>query len=328
MALKVIPYKASDAAQWDQFCADKSNATFLHTRRYLSYHENNYVDLSLLIYSNNRLVGLFPIAISKKEGAIPISHPGISYGGIIHSGKLIGELMTEAFDLSVGHLRDLGYQKFVYKPIPYIYNSIPSQDDIYTLILRGAKVTRCNLSSSVKLSNRRILDSKRIRPQPILLADPNETESSKYSEYFLTSNFDKIGEFWEILTENLRKKYKSFPTHSLEEIITLNARFPDNIELITISNEQECLGGLILYWTENVCHIQYMSSSNLGNQVRAMDTLVEKAIFLGIKKGVSFLDFGHSNENFGKYLNSGLYKFKSKFGGGGLGLLEFTIEIK
>ncbi len=327
MALKVIPYRASDAAQWDQFCADKSNATFLHTRRYLSYHENKYVDHSLLIYSNNRLVGVFPIAISKKEGAIPMSHPGISYGGVIHSGKLIGDLMTEAFDLSMGYLKSLGYQKFVYKPIPYIYNSIPSQDDIYTLISRGAKVTRCDLSSSVKLSNRRILDSKRIRPRPLFLPNLSGTENGTDLEYYFSSNFDKIGEFWKVLSENLIKKYKTLPTHSLEEIIDLKARFPDNIDLITISNSLECLGGLILYWTEHVCHIQYMGASILGNEARAMDTLVEKVICLGIEKGVSFLDFGHSNENSGQYLNSGLYKFKSKFGGGGLGLLEFTIEI-
>jgi hypothetical protein len=45
-----------------------------------------------------------------------------------------------------------------------------------------------------------------------------------------------------------------------------------------------------------------MGASILGNEARAMDTLVEKVICLGIEKGVSFLDFGHSNENSGQYL--------------------------
>ena len=316
MVLKVVPYKASDANQWDEFCSDNTNATFLHTRRYLSYHQDKYIDHSLLIYSNNKLVGLFPIAISRTKGSVPMSHPGISYGGIIHSGKLLGQLMAEAFDLSMGYLKNLGYQKFVYRPIPYIYNSIPAQDDIYTLIVRGARLTRCDLSSSINLSSRRKTEGQRAW-----------TKIGLDSEYSLVSDFDKIYEFWALLEKNLIEKYGTSPTHSLEEIINLKELFPDNIELITMSNSIECIAGLILYWTENVCHIQYMSANSLGREQHGMDILIEKAISLAIKKEIFFLDFGHSNENYGQNLNLGLYRFKSKFGGGGVGLLEFTIDI-
>ena len=316
MVLKVIPYQANNSEMWDEFCSHNTNATFLHTRRYLSYHQKNYIDHSLLIYSNNKLVGLFPIAISKLEGSVPMSHPGISYGGIIHSGKLIGPFMTEAFNLSLYHLQSLGYQEFIYRPIPFIYNNIPSQDDIYTLFAKGARLTRCDLSSSINLSYRRKIEAKRVR-----------TKISENSAYSLVSNFDKIKEFWTLLEQNLLEKYDSSPTHSLEEIIKLKELFPSNIELITISNSSECIAGLILYWTENVCHIQYMSANSMGRKESALDVLVEMAISLAIEKGVSFLDFGHSNENYGTKLNSGLYSFKSKFGGGGLGLLEFTIDL-
>lgn len=316
MHLKVVPYKASDAEQWDEFCRDKTNATFLHTRRYLSYHQNKYIDHSLLIYSNNKLVGLFPIAISRAEGSLPTSHPGISYGGIIHSGKLLGQLMAEAFDLSMDYLQNLGYKKFVYRPIPFIYNSFPAQDDLYTLFVRGALLTRCDLSSSINLSSRRKIEAKRV-----------STKISVDLEYSLASDFDKIEEFWALLEKNLVEKYETSPTHNLEEIMNLKELFPNNIELITISNSIECIAGLILYWTENVCHIQYMSANSVGREVSAMDVLVEKAISLACEKGISFLDFGHSNENYGQNLNLGLYSFKSKFGGGGLGLLEFTVDI-
>jgi hypothetical protein len=316
MVLKVVPYKASDAAQWDDFCSNNTNATFLHTRRYLSYHQDRFIDHSLLIYSNNKLVGLFPIAISRTDGSVPMSHPGISYGGIIHSGKLLGELMAEAFDLSMGYLKNLGYKKFVYRPIPLIYNSFPAQDDIYALIVRGAQLTRCDLSSAINLSSRRKIEAKRVSAQ-----------ISKDLEYFLVSDFNKIDEFWALLERNLIEKYGTSPTHSLEEIIKLIELFPSTLELITISNSVECIAGLILYWTENVCHIQYMSASSLGREESAMDVLVEKAISLAIEKGISFLDFGHSNENYGQSLNSGLYSFKSKFGGGGVALLEFSLDI-
>jgi len=316
MVLKVVPYKSSDAAQWDEFCATNTNSTFLHTRRYLSYHQNRYIDHSLLIYAENKLIGLFPIGISKSIDSVPMSHPGISYGGIIHSGKLLGELMTEAFDLSMDYLKNLGYQKFIYRPIPHIYNRFPAQDDIYTLVVRGAQLTRCDLSSTINLASRRKIEPKRISMQ-----------ISTNSEYSLQSGFDKIDKFWDLLKNNLNEKYKTSPTHSLEEIIHLKELFPENIELITISNNSECIGGLVLYLSEQVCHIQYMGANSLGREKSAMDVLVEKAISIAIGKGICFLDFGHSNENYGKSINSGLYRFKSKFGGGGVALLEFTINL-
>ena len=316
MVLNVVPYKSSDAALWDEFCASNTNATFLHTRRYLSYHQDKFIDHSLLIYAEKKLIGLFPIGISKSIDSVPMSHPGISYGGIIHSGKLLGELMTEAINLSMKYIKNLGFQKFIYRPIPHIYNGFPAQDDIYALFVRGAQLTRCDLSSTINLENRRKIEEKRINKR-----------LSTNSKYSLVSEFSKIDSFWLLLENNLTEKYKTLPTHSLNEIIHLKESFPDNIELITISNSTECIAGLVIYWTEQVCHIQYIASNSLGREENAVDVLVEKSISLAIEKGITFLDFGHSNENYGQILNSGLYGFKSKFGGGGVALLEFTINL-
>lgn len=316
MVLKVIPYKSSDSALWDEFCANNTNATFLHTRRYLSYHQDKFIDHSLLIYDEKKIIGLFPIGISKSVNSVPMSHPGISYGGIIHSGKLLGESMTEAFNLSMDYLKNLGFQKFIYRPIPHIYNRFPAQDDIYTLHKKGAKLTRCDLSSSINLVNRRKIEPKRIKKQ-----------LSTNSKYSLVSDFNKIHSFWLLLESNLYEKYKILPTHTLNEIVLLKELFPENIELITISNSTKCIAGLVIYWTDQVCHIQYIASNHLGREENAVDVLVEKAISFAIDRGITFLDFGHSNENCGEILNSGLYGFKSKFGGGGVALLEFTINL-
>jgi len=316
VVLKIVPYKDSDAELWDGFCANDTNATFLHTRRYLSYHQNKFIDHSLLIYAEEKLIGLFPIGISKSTDSVPMSHPGISYGGIIHSGKLLGESMIEAFNLSMDYIKNLGYQKFIYRPIPHIYNRFPAQDDIYSLHRMGAKLTRCDLSSTINLANRRKVEAKRIKKQLNI--------NSKYS---LVSDFSKIQVFWLLLETNLNEKYKILPTHTLNEIIHLKKFFPENLELITVSNSNECIAGLVIYWTEQVGHIQYIASNNLGREENAVDVLVEKAISFAIEKEVTFLDFGHSNESYGQILNSGLYGFKSKFGGGGVALLEFTINL-
>ena len=318
MTLRVIPFNESDADLWDAFCASNSNATFLHSRRYLSYHKDRFLDLSLMIYSDSDLVGLIPIAKSKSDDSIAMSHPGISYGGIIHSGKLFGDTMYEAFNLCLGHLKELGYSKFIYRPIPSIYNTFQAQDDIFSLFKSKAVMTRCYLSSAINLKFRRKVAIKQWKLQSKLRTN---------IDYRMMNDFQQISNFWKILELNLSERYGTAPTHSLDEIVALRELFPENIELITFSNLNDSIAGLILYWTENVCHVQYMAANSLGRMENAMYVLIESAISLSAKKGVSFLDFGHSNENFGQTLNADLYKFKTKFGGGGVAMFEFTIEL-
>jgi hypothetical protein len=74
-------------------------------------------------------------------------------------------------------------------------------------------------------------------------------------------------------------------------------------------------------------HIQYMSASESGRTHQAMDLLVQIVLTRAEQADVSFLDFGHSNEDGGRLLNEGLYQFKSKFGGGGVPLLEFSLSL-
>ena len=63
--------------------------------------------------------------------------------------------------------------------------------------------------------------------------------------------------------------------------------------------------------------MQYIASSELGNANSALDAVFQKIISSAKDNEVRYFDFGTSNENEGKILNNGLYKFKTEFGGGG-----------
>ncbi len=62
-------------------------ATFLHTRRFLAYHQDRFKDVSLLLANDKGIVGLFPAALDPAEARTVVSHPGITYGGLLHSGN-------------------------------------------------------------------------------------------------------------------------------------------------------------------------------------------------------------------------------------------------
>ncbi len=316
MNLNLVRFDPQFQDTWDSFVMGNSNGTFLHTRKYLSYHANRFDDISFLVYHGQKLVGVVPLASLKVNPQLAVSHPGISYGGVIHDGKLLGPSMMETLSLICLELKQNGYSVLKYKTIPFIYNSFPAQEDIYFLHQLGATISRCDLSSTVSIKNQLPVSRKRVR-----LAE-------KFDGTFdVRDNFDCLHDFWKILQENLLERHDSSPTHSIEQIKQLQMRFPSHIQLFTLYLNDSCLGGLIVYKTKMTWHIQYMSASENGRVHQAMDFLVQIVLARAEQAGTLFLDFGHSNEEGGRFLNEGLYQFKSKFGAGGIPLLEFSLNL-
>ena len=122
---------------------------------------------------------------------------------------------------------------------------------------------------------------------------------------------------WEVLRENLKVKHGAKPVHSLEEILLLIDRFPDNIRCICACLKSQLVAGVVLFVTPTAYHAQYIASCDLGHEISALDFVFDSAIDAAANHGRRWFDFGISNEDQGKVLNDGLYRFKSEFGGGG-----------
>src|ERR1044071_4103148 len=122
--MRVSPYSEQDAARWDDFAPRAPSATFLHTRRFLSYHGERFRDVSALIEDEKHgLVGLFPAAEDPADARRVVSHPGITFGGVLHEGRLGGEAMIETLDALRAHYAGLGFERLRYKAVPHIYRS-------------------------------------------------------------------------------------------------------------------------------------------------------------------------------------------------------------
>lgn len=293
-------------------------ATFLHTRRFLAYHGARFADASVILRdAERRIVGLFPAALDPADARSVISHPGITFGGLLHAGELYGEKMVEAFAALRKHYANSGFQQLKYKAVPYIYHQVPAADDVYALFRGGATLYRCDLSCAIDLAHRREASSRRKRGQ----------KKSVKLGLQIADGLPFLEQMWQVLEDNLGRKHGAKPVHTAAEIRYLHSLFPENIRFVVGLLGNQVVAGVVLFITATVVHAQYIAASAAGYEASALDALLENCIEQAQALGVKYFDFGISNEAGGHYLNSGLYQFKVEFGGGGVAHEFYELSI-
>jgi len=311
-------YELGEAEAWDEFCKTTHQGTFLHTRRFLSYHGGKFRDRSLVIRKDGAIVALLPAAEKPSDPENVVSHPGATYGGLLHAGKVIGENTIEALQSVITHYRQLGYKRFIYKAVPAIYHQAPCDDDHYAMFRLGASRTRCDLSCAINLANRLAVSSRRKR----------SLIKAKNAGVTVESGLHLMERVWGVLRENLKTKHNAAPVHTLAEITLLSNIFPENIEVTCAMIEGEIVAGVVTFETPTCLHAQYIASSERGYENSALDLVFENLISNAARTKKQWFDFGISNENNGKILNPGLFNFKCEFGGGGITHDFYEIDLE
>ena len=311
-------YSDADKEVWNAYVEQARNATFLFNRNYMDYHRDRFKDYSLMVYKNQKLYAILPG--NQKESTF-YSHQGLTYGGLLTTKKATAEDICEVFSSMNSYLKENGFKKVVYKPIPWIYSQLPAEEDLYALFKEcHAQIIARNISAVIHLQHP--LQWYNIRKSGAKKAIAAGLKAE------LCENDEDFHSFWNILSTNLMNTYGAKPVHTLEEIDKLRHRFPQNIRLY-IEREADViqedgstikgkiLGGTLLYISPHVVHTQYISASEEGKQKHALD-----ALFLYLTKqeykDYEYFDFGTSNENRGKYLNTSLIYQKEGFGGRGV----------
>ncbi len=305
--LDIRPFDPSQEQVWDDWCGGAVNATLLHTRRFLSYHGDRFRDVSVLVHDGEKLVGILPAAVAPADGTLVVSHPGATYGGIVHDGRLTGERMLAAFEAITAFYRSQGFVRLLYKALPHGYHTVPAQDDLYALFRLDARRIRCDLSSTIDLQNRRPLSDRRRRSLKKAL-----------KSVVMSDDIALLPDLWKVLQGNLERKHGARPVHSVEEITLLAELFPHEIQIRCAVADGVVVAGVLLFLSANVWHAQYIASSEAGYAVSALDAVFDTIISEAGTHGARYFDFGISNEDGGRVLNEGLYGFKTEFGGGGM----------
>jgi len=214
--------------------------------------------------------------------------------------------------------RELDLRYLRYKAVPYIYHVVPSTDDLYALFRLGAVRYRCDLSAAVDLDSRG-------KPSKLRLRNLGKAQGADVRVAFGPRYLEP---FWAVLEENLRTKHNAQPVHTLEEITFLQNRFPEQIRCIVGTIDDRLVAGVVLFHSPRVAHVQYRASTAAGNAVGASTMVMDYATGQSADLGARYFDFGISNEQEGRILNEGLYRFKSSFGAGGVVHEFYEVELQ
>lgn len=298
----VIPYTPDRAAQWNRLVAQSKQGTFLFDRSYMDYHADRFCDHSLMVFRKDRLFALLP---ANRVGDTLYSHQGLTYGGLVTDERAVPETVCEALVAINGYLQREGFRRVVYKPVPHIYHRLPAEEDVYALSLRcKARLIERDASATVLLERPlKFTESRRSGLRKALATEVTIRQSSDVDAY------------WQILSDNLDAKYHARPVHTVDEMKLLMARFPDNIRLYMAYDRAGVpLGGTVLYLTPRVVHTQYISASEEGKRVGALDMLFQHLLFeAGFPQ--AYFDFGTSAQADSNEVNASLIFQKHGFGG-------------
>lgn len=313
--IRIEKYKKENREDWDSFVQSSKNGTFLIKRDFLEYHAHRFTDASLLIYRENKLIALFPANIADN---IVYSHQGLTYGGLIMGIKTTTVIVLDIFQTLLQYWKKGGIKKVIYKTIPYIYHNQPSDEDRYALFRIGAELLKREISSSVYMQNR--IKYSELRRRSIKKAQNNNLKVKEE-----TADFSR---FWDVLHLNLKDRHQANPVHSIEEITDLKSKFPKEIRLFcSYNDENDILGGMLVFEMKNIVHVQYISSSPVGRTMGAIDIVLDY-LYQVVYKDMTYFDFGVSTEDGGRFLNEGLIGQKEGFGGRGVVYDTYQIDIK
>lgn len=308
-------YDREDAPLWDEFVRASRNATFLFLRPYMDYHADRFTDHSLLAFHKGKLAAILPANI---DGSTLRSHSGLTYGGwVLPRHGVNANDMGELMEATVLHCHSMGITALDYKPMPYIYDSLPAQEDLYWLWRMGAVMTECNISSTIDLEANPGLSQQRRRYIGRALATGAQVRTLGELE---------SDRFHSMLTCCLNERHSVTPVHSEAELRLLMSRFPDNIRLYGSILDGEIQAGVCIFDTGRVRHMQYIATTPYARQERLLTPLLLHVIETS-PEGTRYVDFGTSNEEHGRYLNSGLLRQKWEHGGSGVAYTRFTLTL-
>jgi Acetyltransferase (GNAT) domain len=298
--LTVERYAPAAADEWNAFVDASKNGTFLLRRDYMDYHAHRFDDASLILRDEGQIVALLP---AHRTGDTLRSHDGLTYGGFVLPGGATTRLVLDSLDAIVAHMRRERLSALVYKTIPHIYHRLPAEEDRYALFRQDAVLYRRDLLSTIDMARRPAPQERRRRgAAKALKAGVHVSESSEWRD------------FWALLEHHLRSRYDVSPVHAVDEILLLKSRFPRHIRLFTATCQGALLGGVVIYETAEVAHLQYAAASADGLAVGCLDR-----VFLHLLEQVfaakRWFDFGNSTEQQGRWLNDGLVEQKEGFGG-------------
>lgn len=294
-------YTAADHDAWNDYVGRARNATFLFYREYMDYHADRFRDHSLMFYKAGRLYAVMP---AHAVGEIFCTHRGLTYGGLLMDEGVTTANVLTLFEELNDELRREGFRRVLYRAIPWVYHRLPSEEDLYAMFWK------CHAQLQQRMSGTVISIGEHLRWRK----DHRQRLRQSHVAGIRVERNGSIEAFWPLLNANLAQKFGAQSVHTLDEILLLKSRFPDNIVQYNAYLGDELVGGVTFYVMGHVLHSQYSGTNEKGRQTGAMEAIHEQVLCHDYVQ-MRYCDLGTSNEGGGRVLNEGLISHKEGYGG-------------
>jgi len=305
-------YNDTHLDAWDDFIrTNNRNATFLHSRKFFEHNPENLTgDASLLFYKKNQLIGVLPARIYKKnEKKIFHSHPASTYGGFVINEKVGVEEAMDIVETTINFARNEGALEILIRNPFRIFHRIPSDETDYAMWHYGFVIQSRELECAILIDE---YTTDRYE-------DSTKRSVKKALKNVWVGHSEKFDEFWPVLTANLSQKYKLAPVHTLKDILRLRSLVgPEKIQLVVAESGDKVIAGIVLFVFETAVHAQYIASDKDFQDLRPLNAVIDFIVHWCQRSGYRYFNFGTANEDAGKTINKGLFKFKEGFGGRGV----------
>jgi hypothetical protein len=320
--MKVRSFDSSDISRWEDMVFRCAGSSIFHSRRFLDYHGDRFIERSLLIENTDgKTSGLFPMASRRETPELAVSHPGATFGGLLLSGNGSLSRTEMAFDAAFEALRRDGVRQLQYTPPPVFLGSQPNQIDMHLMLRYGATVDAAHLLSVADLAK---------RPRPTKGRKAGIARGARLHLKIIEGDTrDDYKWFHGLLVETLFSRHKAKPIHDLRQMNDLRDRLGEHASLILVSDaaEQLVAGCWIFKLNPFVWHTQYIASNEAGRSSNAVEFMISQIINQARDAGVLYLSMGTSDAGDGHGTDRNLFAFKTHFGLGAVVLWRFLLNL-
>ena len=202
------------------------------------------------------------------------------------------------------YLRQQGIRKVFYRAIPWVYHRLPAEEDLYAMFWK------CGARLQQRMSGTVIFMDAGLRWRK----DHRRRLRQAQESCLRVERDGSLEAFWPLMNDNLQQKFGASSVHTLDEILLLKSRFPNEIIQYNAYLGDEIVGGITFYVMGHVLHGQYSGTNDAGKQLGAMEAIYDQVMYRDFPH-IRYLDFGTSNEEGGLILNEGLIAHKEGYGG-------------
>jgi len=285
--MKIEILNQNNEILWSKFLKDQKDAYFCFDLACRNIIKNVYklLDLYLLAFENNKVVGICPAFIIKNKffGKKLVSLPYFGYGGVISLSNDAQEALTKYLE-DYTREKNLGY--FELRFLKPVHDHIISKDNFtfFLDISRGTNEVWANLQSNTR----------------------NHIRKSEKFGLKIKKGKEFLSDFYQ-LYQKLMKRLGT-PVHSFLFFKEFVKEFDNKVEIIVVEQEKKIVAGMILLFYGNIAHNVWAASDLKYSKMDVNNYLHWQAIKLSMEKGAKIFDFGRSEKN------SGTYNFKKQWG--------------